>query len=212
MAKNQDIIRNSNIVYSEASKKYGHSSMAVLHGDTQKQYIRFNEIIKFISLDENISILDVGCGNAEFYKFLNFNGFKGKYTGFDINSDLLNQAKTKYKNIDVQKIDILSDTIVKKYDYVIASGLLNYNSGQDMRWIYSMMTKLYSFANQAVIINSISTYVSFKQKEMFYLDPILLLDYVINNFTPIVTIQHGAIPHNFTIAFSKQKKWHSINN
>ena len=180
--------------------------------DPQTQYIRFNEIIKYISLDENSSVLDIGCGNGELYKFLNFSGFKGSYTGFDINDSLLNQAKQRYKNIDVQNVDILNHTIDKKYDYVIVSGMFSSNYGQDMLWMYDMIKAMYNLTDKKVIINTISSYVNFQDEDIFYTDPTKLLDFTIKNLSPHVIIEHGAIPYNFTIVIDKSKQWQSINN
>ena len=129
--ENNLLIKKSNKIYNMAVKKHGMSSGAVLLDDQQTQYFRFNEIIKFIDVNNtDKTVLDIGCGNAELYKFLNFSGFRGKYTGYDINNKLVMQAKKKYKNIDVQKKDILTQKIAEKFDYVIMSGLFNANVNQ----------------------------------------------------------------------------------
>lgn len=212
MNNHDDILKKSKEIYNSASQEHGHSSKAVLWADPQTQYIRFNEIIKYISLDENSSVLDIGCGNGELYKFLNFSGFKGSYTGFDINDSLLNQAKQRYKNIDVQNVDILNHTIDKKYDYVIVSGMFSSNYGQDMLWMYDMIKAMYNLTDKKVIINTISSYVNFQDEDIFYTDPTKLLDFTIKNLSPHVIIEHGAIPYNFTIVIDKSKQWQSINN
>lgn len=211
MSKNSTIIKNSNKIYDKSSKEYGLSSQAVLWGDQQTQYLRFKEILNFIPLSENISILDVGCGNAEFYKFLNFNGFIGSYTGFDINENLLAQSRENYKDIVVEKRDILEDTIEEKFDYVIVSGLFNCNYGQDMKWTLEMIKALDKLANTKVIFNAISSYVNFKNDTAFYIDPKEITDFILKNISTNMTLVHGALPYNFTIAINKSKPWTSIN-
>jgi len=205
------IINRSNEIYDESSEKFGHCSSAVLWDDQQSQYIRFGQILKHIDFDENTSILDVGCGNAELYKFLNFNGFKGTYTGFDINDTLLEQAKIQYKNIDCQNVDILNQNINKKYDYVVVSGLFNSNYGQDINWIFEMIKALDQFSNKKIIFNAISNYVNFKDESLFYIDPKEILDFSIQNISSNVSIIHGELPYNFTCIIDKSQQWKSLN-
>ncbi len=205
------IINRSNEIYNESSERFGHSSSAVLWDDQQSQYIRFGQITKHINFDENTSILDVGCGNAELYKFLNFNGFKGNYTGFDINDTLLEQAKIQYKNIDCQNVDILNQNINKKYDYVVVSGLFNSNYGQDINWIFEMIKALDQFSNKKIIFNAISNYVNFKDESLFYIDPKEILDFSIQNISSNVSIIHGELPYNFTCIIDKSQQWKSLN-
>lgn len=205
------IIEKSNEIYNRSSEKYGHSSSAVLWDDQQSQYIRFGQITKHINFDDSTTILDVGCGNAELYKFLNFNGFKGKYTGFDINDSLLEQAKLQYKNIDCQNVDILNCNETNKYDYVVVSGLFNSNYGQDIKWFFNMLEALNKFSNKKIIFNAISNYVNFKDKSLFYIDPKEVLDFIIQNISSNVSIMHGELPYNFTCVIDKSQQWKSLN-
>jgi len=207
-----DIINNSNKIYDKAVKKYGNNSSAVLWNDQQTQYIRFKEIIKHIDLDDNISILDIGCGNAELFKFLNFNGFRGTYTGFDINDNLLNQARDNYPNIDVQNIDILNTNNIKQYDYVVLSGLFNSDYGQDIDWVFKMIEKMYELSKKKIIFNATTTYVSFKSDGHFYIDPKDILDYSINNISSDISLIHGKLPYNYTVCISKLTPWSSITH
>ena len=82
-------MRNNNIINARQIEKYntvaiehGHSSRAVLLDDPQTQYFRFQELTKYLNLDDSSkSLIDIGCGNGELYKYLNFQGFRGHYVG-----------------------------------------------------------------------------------------------------------------------------------
>lgn len=205
------VIKNSNKRYDERGEKYPFSSKAVFWDDPQTQYLRFHEIIKHLSLEVNSTILDIGCGNAELYKYLNFNGFKGYYKGLDINQCLLDQAIHLYPKINVEKIDILEQEISDSFDYVVLSGLFNLNYGQDIVWVEKMLTSMFALANKKVVFNAISTYVNFQQDEMFYINPTSILDFVLKNLSSHVTLEHGFLPYNFLISIDKTKPWKSIN-
>lgn len=201
-------------LYNQAIQKYGISSSSVLWNDPQTQYFRFSELIKNIDLyDPNKSLLDIGCGNGELYKYLNFIGFRGTYTGYDINENLLIQARKRFNNINVKCIDILEDKdIFDKYNYVVMSGLFNTNVGQSIVWTLSFIKKMFDLCLDSTSFNAISTFVSYKQDEMFYLDPLLTVDYCIKELSPRVTLCHHNLPYNFTITIFEHHQWSTVND
>jgi len=212
MTKHKQIIENSNKRYDESSEQFPFTSSAVFWDDPQTQYLRFHEIVKHLSLESDSTVLDIGCGNAELYKYLNFSGFRGQYKGVDINESLLVQAQTLYPNIDVQKLDILEQAMSGKFDYVVISGLFNLNYGQDMQWVEKMLVAMYDLASKKVIFNAISTYVNFKQEEMFYLDPLAIMDFSLKNLSSRISLEHGVLPYNYLMVIEKGENWKSINN
>jgi len=200
-------------VYNQALQKYGISSRSVLWNDPQTQYFRFSELIKYIDLnDPKKSLVDIGCGNCELYKFLNFIGFRGIYTGCDINEKLLNQAKTRFRNINVKCIDILNDDISDQYNYVVMSGLFNTNVGQSIAWTHSFIKKMFGLCLDSTSFNAISTFVNYKQDESFYLDPLSTVDYCIKKLSPRVTLCHHNLPYNYTITIFKYHQWVTDND
>lgn len=59
-------------------------------------------------LPENGSVLDIGCGNGNYTKYIEDKGFR--YEGIDISEEMLNIAKknnphSTFKNMDMQKLD-----------------------------------------------------------------------------------------------------------
>lgn len=206
------IIEENIKIYDESTNKHGISSSSVLLDDQQTQYLRFQEIIKYISIERsNTTILDVGCGNCELYKFLNFSGFRGRYTGFDINEKLIAISKERFKNIDVRKVDILEDNIDEKFDYVVMSGLFNLNAGQSKEWVFKFIEKMFSFSDEALIFNMISDYVNYKEESIYYQNPQELLAFCLSNLSKRVTLAHHNLPFNFTICIYKNDQWVSAN-
>jgi len=201
------------IKYNETVEKYGGDNIQAVHwDDIQKQYIRFYLIKEHIPNDSEVSILDIGCGNGEFFKYLNFNGFRGKYTGYDINDKLIKSAKNiypKYKN-NFKVIDIFDDDLVENFDYVCVSGLFNNNLGQDEAWTKEFIRKMYDLANRKVIFNAISTYTTFRENNMYYMDPFVISDYIIKNLSQDLMLSHGQLPYNFQIVINKDKLWETI--
>jgi cyclopropane fatty-acyl-phospholipid synthase-like methyltransferase len=89
---------------------------------------------------DGIKILDLGCGNGRFLKFIAPKIEKFEYTGVDMNNDLLSEAqKIKVlpgkQNKKLVKEDVILDIrkIDEKYDVVVAFGLTHHIPGQNIR-------------------------------------------------------------------------------
>lgn len=212
--KNND---NKNIVlkqidkYDRSANRYGISSKAVYLSDQQKQYYRFFELIDGLDMDTaSKTVLDIGCGNAELYRFLNLIGFRGSYSGFDINKKLLGQAKKRFPGIDVSQVDIMEQKAKKQYDYVVMSGLFNLNTGQTKEWVFAFLKRMFSYSRDKMVFNAVSTHVNFYDRKMFYLNPEEILSYCIKYLSQRTTIKHGNLPYNYTVMVSKADKWQSV--
>lgn len=197
-------------IYDQSVAEFGDSSRAVLLNNPQSQYLRFFQLIKSINVqDTDISILDVGCGNGELYKFLHFCGFRGTYTGIDINENLLSIARAKFsgENIKFLRVDLLEDNFEPCFDYVLMSGLFNSNYGQNFSWICRFTEAMYKRCKKATIFNMISSNVNFRDEVLYYVSPSELLAYAISNVTPSVSLIHNEPPYNFQIELKRTANW-----
>lgn len=200
-------------LYDDSAVKFGADSFSAVHWDNeQKAQYRYRLICKHISQESDISVLDVGCGNGGLFKYLNANGFRGTYHGYDINEKLIASSKKLYSDYSecFEVFDILRDKTIEKFDYVVLSGLFNNNYGQDLQWIYAFLEKMYSLANKKVIFNAISTYTNFKEDSMYYINPFEISDFIIKNLSSEMILEHGELPYNFQILINKDKSWKSI--
>lgn len=89
----------------------------------------WNLIKKYIF--DDISVLDVACGNARFAEFLNQNLFNGfTYYGIDSSEELIQIARTKLKshNIQLQIFDVLSNKLElnQKFDLITIFGFMHH--------------------------------------------------------------------------------------
>ena len=85
--------------YSDRYNKLGYDVKTLGWGSKAQQYHRFENALNS-GLDlENKSILDIGCGFGYFFIYLKNKKINfSHYTGADINSDLINEAKNVHKN------------------------------------------------------------------------------------------------------------------
>ena len=110
--------------------------------------IRFQKIYE-AGIDENDSVLDVGCGVAHFYTYLKRDKeWNGKYLGIDPNKKAIDMIDEDI-NAMHGTIDGLPDFM--KYDWVIANGVFNLGLKEEHSfWIIDNMI---SHANKGIIFN-----------------------------------------------------------
>ena len=85
-------------------------------------YVLFNELLKFLknNLKKNFSLLDIGCGNGNFLKYLSKNSSKISLTGIDHLKNKTNK-KIKFLQGDVEK-----NKNLKKYDVVLSNMVIEH--------------------------------------------------------------------------------------
>ena len=119
---NDQIIKN----YQTLLKNYGMDSRAVQYRDKESHWIRFKMLASVSPYMS--SVLDIGCGFADFYHFLRSRGFNGQYLGIDIVPEFVSLAKESIKgcpNAEVRLLDINSEPLPVGSDYVFASAIFN---------------------------------------------------------------------------------------
>jgi trans-aconitate methyltransferase len=118
--------------------------------NNRQQLIRFNTLQRIGNL-EGKTVLDVGCGLADLYGFLEANKIHTNYYGIDIVPAFIDEARKKYPGVDVAIDDIFQ--ITKPYDYIFASGSLSYTVKDNDAFYESMIRKMYDLATIGVGFN-----------------------------------------------------------
>ena len=127
--------------------------------------IRFQKIYE-AGIDENDSVLDVGCGVAHFYTYLKRDkGWNGKYLGVDPNKKAIDMIDEDINTMH-GTIEDLPDFM--KYDWVIANGVFNLGLREEHSfWIIDNMI---SHANKGIIFNMLQAPYEDSKYEAYYQD------------------------------------------
>ena len=88
-------IKNEIERYEERLEKYGVNIKTLGWQSEEQQNLRFKILSEVANLQDT-EILDVGCGFGDFYKYLLNNNIGINYTGYDISTKLIAEAKKKY--------------------------------------------------------------------------------------------------------------------
>lgn len=187
--------------YNGLFKRYGtnHKSLGWLKG---KQNFRF-EIVSQIGSFNNTSVLDVGCGFGDFYGFLKKKKFNGDYLGVDINPQFIEIAEKKFPKINFEVRDIQKNKLEKKFDWVVAIGITNHATTYPH--IKKMIEEMFRISKKGIVIDFISNYVDFKDKEIFYTSPEIMFKFA-KKLSKRVTLRHDYMPYEFCLYLYKDDK------
>jgi len=124
--------------------------------------IRFQKIYE-AGIDDNDSVLDVGCGVAHLHTYLKNQGWNGKYLGFDPNKKAIDLIDEDI-NAMHGTIEDLPDFM--KYDWAISSGV--FNLGLKEEHVFWIIENMLSHANKGIVFNMLRAPYPDSNYEAYY--------------------------------------------
>jgi len=188
--------------YQKLFETHGNSAASVQYSDSVSQYKRF-EILAAIANDLG-SVVDVGCGLAHLYDYLQSTGFKGKYLGLDFVPEFVEANKKHYEKntaCSFQVFDIMKDQIPKGFDYVLLSGVFNNKMPHNRDFMFNGISKMFEACNKGMAFNAMSTYVDFQADNLYYSDPLEVFDFCKKNLSKKVCLRHDYLVKENSIPF-----------
>jgi SAM-dependent methyltransferase len=194
----------------ELSKKYVISffdKALQMHGDRPEavrwtpggQQLRYECLLDIDNNMNGSKILDYGCGKGDFYQFLKERNISVRYTGFDINEQLISLAKDKFPECRFKVFDIEKDILKEDFDYILLCGVFNLKFEDLEKSIKNTLTNLFSHCHIALAFNALSAHDPNKAFELHYLYPEAMVEFAIKNLSPFVTLIHDRVPYDFTM-------------
>lgn len=208
MNKNVKIINDVTEYYEDKLKKYGPVPSGVDWNSKESQQLRFEQLLKVVNIKDRVfKILDYGCGYGSLYNYMKNNYQDIKYTGFDSSKNMIEQARKLYHNSETKWTSDINT--LKKYDFVIASGIFNVRLDySDEEWLQYILKTLKKFNDISIKGFAFNILTKFSDKEymkdyLFYADPCYLFDYCKKNFSKYISLLHDYPLYEFTIIVRK---------
>ncbi len=200
-------LNNDSIVkhYQKLYQTHGNAPGAVQWADVETQYKRF-EILSRVT-NSLSSIIDLGCGLGEYYKYLKLNNHKGRYLGVDIVPEFVRQCETLCEDDVNASVTLANDGkgLPRGYDYVIASGIFNNKRDDNLSFMMSTIEEMISAAEVGVAFNALSTYVEYEDESLYYSNPLEVFEYLKRDMKAHPILKHDYIlsknrfPYEYTI-------------
>lgn len=168
--------------YNKRLEKYGVDPKTLGWGSRKDQITRFSAAVRYVDFAGK-SVLDIGCGFSDFYEFLVDNGIKiKKYTGIDINEELIEVSKKRYPENEYEVRNILLNNYdIEQADIVTLFGLLNFklNKIDNLSYTKNMMIEAWKVTKETLVVDFLSTHLTKhypKEDFVYYHDPKNVLD------------------------------------
>ncbi len=150
-------------------------------GCREDQLERFRAICENNSLNGK-TILDLGCGFADFYGYLLETGVECNYIGTDIIPEFIELCREKYKGGTFIHANILLERDkIPETDIVVTTGTLNLklNLIDNLVYTENFMKEAFAKAKEAFVVDFLSSHLTKdypKEDFVFYHDPKDILD------------------------------------
>ena len=142
---------NNKQFYKKSIEEYGISAQGVHWNIKYTQYKRFEILTKLIKKDIiKSSIVDAGCGFAEYYKYLEVNHkIPKQYIGYDVENEMIKVSKKRFNHLEFYIKNILLDEL-HEVDYYICSGAMNIMSKED---VFLFIKRCFTYSKKGFIFN-----------------------------------------------------------
>lgn len=197
-------------LYEKSLSDHGLSSKGVGWKDEASQLLRFEKlayVLNHLGDAEEISVNDFGCGYGAMFKYLDElpNVRLAKYYGYDISEEMLAAAKRVIA--DERAILIRSSGVTNEADFSFVSGTFNVRlEASDEVWaehIKEILINLSEKSRRGFAFNLFSTYVDWKQDNLYYADAFTFFDFCKRNISPYVSLLHDYPLYEWTIVVRK---------
>ncbi len=210
---NEDAVRAAldgiNALYTKNQQTLGTTPQSVGWRDENTQILRFDKLAQVIRPDATpITVNDWGCGYAAMFPYLDkINDVTlAHYYGYDISTDMLDAAH-KFVNGDVRAELIQSPDVTQEADYTFVSGTFNVRMEADdgawIRYIEDKLLKLAQHSRRGLAFNLLTTYVDWKQENLYYADPFHFFDFCKRNISRYVSLLHDYPLYEWTMLVVK---------
>lgn len=158
--------------YQQRIAEHGPTFESLNSGSEEKQAIR--QWVHASALrGERPSILEVGCGLGDFYKYLTGQKRDCSYHGYDIVPEYIAECRRVYPQGKFEVRNIFLDGIDGVYDTVVMSQVLNnrYQKSDNLQVMRRALELAFEHTRVSVSVDMLSTYVDFRNPDLFYYSP-----------------------------------------
>lgn len=192
-------------------ERFGYKPQALFWTDQDAQLQRFKVLASLLPSVEKPnhqawSILDVGCGFADFYAYLNQAGYHINYTGIDVSPDMIDSAAWLHHGITLFEGELADQAFEENaFDFVFLSGALNEVVDETGAYAKSVIRDLYRIARVGVGFNLLNKHNPWIQSrpdlQSFY--PASIAAFC-ERFADKVDWRSDYLPNDFSVFLNKK--------
>jgi SAM-dependent methyltransferase len=190
---------------------YGSTFQAVQYSSLDSQYRRYEVLTERVGHMD--SVVDVGCGVGHLLQFLREKkGFQGSYLGLDFLPEFVDESRLIFaadEKAQFEVFEIGKNPFPPGHDCFLLSGTFNNKRGDNAAFMLDAVKGMFEASRKLVSFNAMSTYVDYQAENLFYSDPLQVIDFCKKNVTRKLVLRHeylvkeGSIPFEYTMYLFK---------
>jgi SAM-dependent methyltransferase len=198
--------------YESCLEKHGDTHLGVdwpIEEDLFKRYKVMMELITLKKDNDQVTLLDFGCGTAHLLDYISKNSFSNViYSGLDISKKFVSVCNGKYPETSFYCGDVLnSNFTLPAFDYIVMNGVFTEKrelTFEEM-WDYftQLITKVYSLCNKGVAFNVMSKQVDWEREDLFHVSLDKLASFLCLNVTRDFVIRNDYGLYEYTVYIYK---------
>ncbi|HEX2053877.1 MAG TPA: class I SAM-dependent methyltransferase [Actinomycetota bacterium] len=191
-------------LYTAGCKQYGPTPRSVGWRDEESQRLRFAKLAQVLdsSGGSPVTVNDLGCGYASFFTFLDevLGRDMVRYNGYDLSEAMVEAAR---RLTDDRANLVQSAEATEVADYSFASGPFNvkgdstYSDWRD--YVEESILQLAGKSQRGLAFNLLTTFVDYRQDDLFYGDPAHFLSFCKSRISRYVTLLHDYPLYEWTM-------------
>lgn len=191
--------------YQQRIAEHGATFASLNSGSEEKQAMRHSVHASALR-GAKPSILEIGSGLAGFYRYLGQHKQDCSYHGYDVVPEYIAECRRMYPKASFEVRNIFVDGIDGMYDTIVMSQVLNnrYQRSDNMQVMKRALELAFEHTRVSVSVDMLSTYVDFRNPELFYYAPEELFR-VAKAITARVVIRHDYRAFEFCIQLFHQE-------
>jgi hypothetical protein len=185
--------------YQQRIAEHGPTFASLNSGSEAKQTIRHSVHASALR-GANPSVLEIGCGLADFYKYLLQQKCDCSYHGYDIVPEYIDECRRAYPRAKFTLRNVFLDGIEGTFDTIVMSQVLNnrYQKSDNVQVMRRALELAFEHTRSSVSVDMISTYVDFRNPDLFYYSPEEIFR-IAKTISPRVLLRHDYRAFEFCI-------------
>jgi SAM-dependent methyltransferase len=195
--------------YASKLEAHGSTPQGVDWNGVDSHETRHRQFLRLLDGAVDASIIDLGCGFGDFLRFLRAEGYRGRFTGYDIAPQMIEKARELHGETEDRRWRVGAEPD-DAADFAIASGIFNVKGDVPnaiwTRYVRQTIDMLAGAGRRGFAFNvlSLSSDPERRRPNLYYADPADMLGHCLARYGRSVALLQDYGLYEFTIVVRHQ--------
>jgi SAM-dependent methyltransferase len=195
--------------YSAKLAAHGATSKGVDWKNADSHDLRHRQFLRLFEGSPDASVLDLGCGYGDFFRFLRAAGHRGPFVGYDIAPAMISKARELHGEA-ADRQWLVGGKPAETFDFAVASGILNVKGEVSIerwaRYVNATIELLAGAGRRGFAFNllSLASDPERRRNDLYYADAGAMLTHCLARFGRHVALLHDYDLYEFTVVVRRR--------